>query len=311
MNSFTFSGHETFSLRISWLPKAVAALEQGARPFNDPREGMIIFGLGKNMVRSLHFWVIATGLVSTLDGRMELTDLAKQTLSREKGLDPFLEDIQTMWLLHWHLCQGWDEGREAVKMPFAWHYFSNLLTSDEISPSEAMEDFKNRPDAIGKQLSPVTLRQHLDIFIKTYVHSSSLSARATPEDALDSPLTSLNLIKKAGERRLPNGKREQVFRVNDSAHKSLSVETFRYCLHQWWNLHRESEHTATLREISLSAYSPGKCLKIPESAAYSMMQTLASQYPKEFQLRDSQSQRVITRKLVPKSNDLLKSIYAR
>jgi len=40
MLEFAYSGRETFSQRISWLPKAVAALERQQDPFSDPREGM-------------------------------------------------------------------------------------------------------------------------------------------------------------------------------------------------------------------------------------------------------------------------------
>ena len=40
MIDFSYTGHESFPLRISWLPKAVAALEAGIDPFTDPREGI-------------------------------------------------------------------------------------------------------------------------------------------------------------------------------------------------------------------------------------------------------------------------------
>ena len=53
---FSFSGHETFPLRVAWLPKAVIAVSHGKDPFSDPREGMRILGLGKNMVTALQCW---------------------------------------------------------------------------------------------------------------------------------------------------------------------------------------------------------------------------------------------------------------
>ena len=86
---FSFSGHETFSLRISWLPKAVAAIESQTEVFSDVRNGMAVLGLGKNMIKSLDFWVQACGLAQKGDGGFSLTPLARHTLSRETGADPY------------------------------------------------------------------------------------------------------------------------------------------------------------------------------------------------------------------------------
>lgn len=306
---FTFSGHETFALRITWLPKAVSAVELGEDPFSDPRKGMVMLGLGKNMVQSLQFWVVATGLVKKNEGTLCLTELAKQSLSRKSGKDPFLENTQTLWLLHWNLCRGWGEEKTRHRASFAWYYFSSLHAHGEISPSEALEIFDRESDRGGKKHSAVTLKQHLDIFLKTYVHSHSPAARATPEDALDSPLTSLSLIRPSGNRRLPSGKREILYQVNQSACKTLKPETFRYCLHHWWSKNKSSESTATLREVALSGQSPGRCFRMPETSVYEMVKLVVNQFPEEFELHDSQSQRVLTRKKSIGEKALLETIY--
>lgn len=307
---FTFSGHESFALRISWLPKAVSAVERGEDPFSDPRNGMVSLGLGKNMVRSLQFWVIATGLAVKGEGAYRLTDFAEHSLSRESGNDPFLENIQTLWLLHWNLCQGWGDDQTKHRTSYAWYYFSSVVHNhDELSPSEVLGAFDHVTDAGGKRLSPATLKQHLDIFLRTYVHSHSPAARATPEDALDSPLTSLSLIRSNGDRRLPNGKRETIYEINQSACKSLKPETFRYCLHNWWDKHKAAESSATLREIALNGQSPGKCFRMPEANIYEMVKQVVNRFPEEFELRDSQSQRVLTRKTSTGEKTLLKTIY--
>ncbi|MGB6219631.1 DUF4007 family protein, partial [Haloferula sp.] len=135
MIDFSYTGHESFPLRISWLPKAVAALEAGIDPFKDPRVGMTHLGLGKNMIQSLAYWVVVTGLAKKTAEGLEITNFAEQTLSRETGKDKFLENTQTLWLLHWNLCQGWKE-EERTRQPYAWYYFVNKLTDDELAPSE-------------------------------------------------------------------------------------------------------------------------------------------------------------------------------
>jgi hypothetical protein len=84
--TFVFSGHQSFALRISWLPKAFGALQAGEDPFSDPRRGMALLGLGKNMVESLAFWVEATGVVTRdKDHRLEPTEFGRLVLCRKDG----------------------------------------------------------------------------------------------------------------------------------------------------------------------------------------------------------------------------------
>src|SRR5688500_9392284 len=60
--SFSFTGHETFVFRHRWLTKAVAAV--GADPTIFNRDDAIVrLGVGKNMVRSIRHWGLATGVL--------------------------------------------------------------------------------------------------------------------------------------------------------------------------------------------------------------------------------------------------------
>lgn len=60
--AFRFGGHQSFALRIAWLPKAVAAIEAGVDPLSDPLVGVVELGLGKNMVEALRCWIDAFGV---------------------------------------------------------------------------------------------------------------------------------------------------------------------------------------------------------------------------------------------------------
>lgn len=310
MPEFAFSGHETFSLRISWLPKAVAALEQNENPFSDPREGMTTLGLGKNMVQSLAFWVLATGVATKTNVGYALTEFAKLVLSRKNdGFDPFLENNQTLWLLHWNLCQGWQEG-ERHRRPYAWHHFSNVLKDDEITAIDTVDHYQGAPVPSGRDLSTVTLRQHFEIFTRTYVEGETSGPRAIPEETLDSPLTTLRLVRESGYRKLPNGRRETVYRIMTGPKPSLSVRTFRYCLHQWWDRNHENEASLTVRQIAHDEDSPGRCFRLPETAIHKLLVDLAKEFPKEFEIVETRSQRTLKRdQKSPAATVLLKSIF--
>ncbi len=310
MIDFSYTGHESFPLRISWLPKAVAALESGFDPFSDPRVGMTRLGLGKNMVQSLAYWVVVTGLAEKTAEGLQLTNFAEQTLSRKTGNDPFLENTQTLWLLHWNLCQGWRE-EDRTRQPYAWFYFANKLTDDELAPSETIERYTSGPlsRSTGKELSYATLHQHFEIFVKTYVAGTAKGARSTPEDALDSPLTTLGLIKESGDRKMLNGKRETIYRVNNAAKPTISRETFRHCLHEWWNTNHPDDKTLTVRQITTEDNSPGRCFLLPETSVHEMLVTLSNSFSKEFQTSETRQQRTVSRLSKARPTTTLKAIY--
>ena len=101
----SFAGHETFAFCYSWLKKGVDLLKTDPETFR--REDAIVrLGVGKNMVRSIRHWCLATRVAEEEAGThsrcLRPTDLGNRLLSDE-GWDPFLEDDATLWLLHWKL----------------------------------------------------------------------------------------------------------------------------------------------------------------------------------------------------------------
>ena len=94
---YTFSGHESFPCKSLWLKKGYDFVVSG-NDFNSP-EAVIGLGVGKNMVASIRFWLKAFGI--TKDDK--LTPLGNYLFNEDKGKDKYLEDIATLWLLHFNL----------------------------------------------------------------------------------------------------------------------------------------------------------------------------------------------------------------
>ncbi|MBK7114004.1 MAG: DUF4007 family protein, partial [Flavobacteriales bacterium] len=61
-------------------------------------DAVAYLGVGKNMVTAIKFWMKAFGMASE-DGPSELST----RLLSDDGWDPYLEDIGSLWLLHYHL----------------------------------------------------------------------------------------------------------------------------------------------------------------------------------------------------------------
>ena len=61
-HTFSFSGHETFVFRYTWLKKAIDAVRVDPRVFGQDN-AIVTLGVGKNMVRSIRHWGLATGVL--------------------------------------------------------------------------------------------------------------------------------------------------------------------------------------------------------------------------------------------------------
>lgn len=252
---YRFSGHESFACRYAWLPKACAGLAENSRLFADEDAAMVELGLGKNMVRSLRFWVEATCLATPSDrGKaLELTEFAAAIFG-EDGFDPFLEDERTLWLLHWRLAS------KDVRPLFAWDVLVNRWQRPEFTRSEALRAFTRQSEALGYEHSQVTLAQHLDVFLHTYLPGRS----ANSEESLDGPLVELELLQPIGERQAETGRWETLYGFRKEVKPEISTILFDYCLMDYARRLGDADQTLTFRDIAVMPGSPGQVFKLPE-----------------------------------------------
>lgn len=287
--SFRFSGHETFAFRYAWLPKAYRLLQQDQSAFSDEDSAMIELGLGKNMVRALRFWVEVTDVARPGSGRgLELTDFAHEVFGPE-GFDPYLEDTRTLWLLHWNLSAR-SEGAL-----FAWCYLLNHWPFPELTRSEALAAFARESARLGHSHSAITLSQHLDAFLHTYLPGRS--GKVGIEDSLDGPLVDLSLLQPVGERQADGGRRETIYAFRREPKPDITPVLFDYCLADFWARFRDGEETLTLREVTLEPCSPGQVFKLPEDDVRSRLEAYAAPRAKRpFLYQPSAVQGLISRR---------------
>lgn len=97
---YSFSGHESFYCRSLWLKKGYDFIEAN-NDFNAP-DAVIKLGVGRNMVSSIRFWMRAFGMHNE-DG---LTSVAHYLFNNQNGRDLYVEDLGTLWLLHYLLVKS-------------------------------------------------------------------------------------------------------------------------------------------------------------------------------------------------------------
>ncbi|MDE2937383.1 MAG: DUF4007 family protein [Chloroflexota bacterium] len=252
-----FSGHESFVCRYAWLPKAYRAVVEDPSAFANVEKAMVTLGVGKNMVRSIRFWVEVMGAVASRSDRtLEPTHFGEAVFG-EGGFDPFLEDARTLWLLHWNLSS------QAENPLFAWNFLLYKWPYAELTRSEALAAFMRETGSLDRPHSSVTLAQHLDVFLRTYVAPESWTGNK--EESLDCPLAELELLQNVGDRRVDgSGRREPVYAFRREPKPEVTTGIFEYCLYDCWNRHHGPEGTITYRDVAISPGSIGQAFKLPE-----------------------------------------------
>ena len=295
---YRFTGHETFPCRYSWLPKAVTALQNKPDLFRDIDEAIVVLGVGKQMARAIRFWVEAAKVVEKQkNGDFEISTLGEKLLGKE-GFDPYLEDIQTLWLIHWNF------STHPGSPIFAWDFLMNRWQDPEIAPSRAVDAFKKEADSQGRQLSIVTLKQHFNIFLHTYVPTRGKKGNIL-EDNLDCPLTELDLIQQIGETVSDgDGKREPIYAFNRGLKPQISRQLFFYCLDDFWKTYYSKEKSLEFHEIASGRGSPGQIFKLPEQEIRDRLEEIADftdgamRFHESANLRQIQKQRDIEKNLL-------------
>ena len=305
-----FSGHETFPLRFGWLKKSYDAIErvtsngESDNPFAD-NKAIANFGVGKNMVASMQHWAEATGLIFN---NQKIKKEAKKGFSNtwlaealldDNGFDPYLENLATIWLLHWNLVS------KPTYTTWFWAFSHFTLGSFDreqllLSLSQLCAD-----EGWSKRASLPTLKRDVDCFVRTYC-SRPLKAGEPLDSSIDCPLAELNLL-------LPTGKRDG-FRFNFGDKPSLTDACLAYIVFDYWR-NVESGADAKVNSISLEALalapgSPGQCLLLDADALTQRLEKLEETTAGDFWLDPSAGLKQV-RKKSPLSDEKLKAMLAQ
>ena len=279
--AYRFSGHETFPCRYSWLPKAFAELTRNPELFANEELAMVRLGVGRNMVKAIRFWVQASGIAASGNRGLEPTEFGTQLLTEPEGFDPYLEDIRTLWLIHWKIASN---AREPL---FAWEFLLNRWQHPEITRSEVMSAFVQEAGRMERKLSLVTLEQHFDTFLHTYIPTRNAKGDVR-EDNLDSPLVELDLIRRIGEKRTEeNGRTESVYAFNRESKHAITPELFVFCVDDYWRSRFPNEETLSFRDLAVNVGSIGQLFKLPESDIRDRLQTIHTDSKGAFSYRES------------------------
>ena len=251
-----FSGHETFPLRYGWLKKAFDAVESAEGDVDNRSaftgdDAIARFGVGKNMVASIRHWANVTGIMDDRRGeqRMRITDLGK-LLFGDRGIDPYMENPATSWLVHWNLA-----GRsENTTWFWAFNHFPSLFFEREMLVQGIV---RLAEDQEWMRRSIATIKRDVACFVRTYV-PQPMTRKASYEDSLESPLTELGLIK-------PTGRRDG-FRFVRGPKPSLGSGVVCYAVTDFWQRTFGFANTLSFEALAHEPGSPGRAFLLDENS---------------------------------------------
>lgn len=259
---YVVGAHETFPFRTGWLKKGYDAVRQDGFAFGRD-DAVVRLGVGKNMVRSIRFWCLATQIVeaahSSGSKSLHTTQIGDKLLA-DDGWDPYLEDPASLWLIHWLL----------VTNPLrasAWWYIFAVYPDDEFTKPRIVDFLHAVVERQQQTISAVSIARDVDCFLRTYTPSVHL-AGSLPEATFDCPLAELELIRPANM--------EGVYRFRNGWKEGLPPQVVGYALLQFFRAYALHRRSLNLRECLYTPGSPGQVFRLDEDSLLANLNKLTS-----------------------------------
>lgn len=248
-----FSGHESFVCRYGWLRKAYDGVASSPSLFTNEEDAVVKLGVGINMVKSLEFWSRAFGVIQGRRDAYEPTRFGKRLLDPKRGKDPYLEDLGSLWLLHWKLATS---GANLA----AWNLVFQDLQEWHVTRSRLAEMLARRGRRTKGALAANTIKQHLDILLNTYTSPKANDVRAL-EETLGSPLQELGLIT-----RIHLDSSDEVIEIPMGSKSTLPTDVFLNAVVDHWAHNQPTSASMSLQEITFGHKSPGVIFRLDEGS---------------------------------------------
>jgi len=245
INKGSMGRHETFTPRYGWLKKGYEASKEEFDVFK-AKDAIERLGVGKNMVSSIKFWTQAFKLIEPVNGKMGPTQLGEAMLD-EEGWDPYLEDVASLWLLHWHL---FIPKLDAVNWSLAFNK-CNLFSFDNKLLSQVLKQASQKYSRLGS-MSDNTFNRDASCIIRMYAPES-----ADKVTEIECPFTQMGLLLRAEEKNL-------VY-FNTTEKRSLPPLIFAAACFSYMHNYFPGQRTITLQKLAYDFNSPGVAFKLPET----------------------------------------------
>jgi hypothetical protein len=292
-----FSGHESFPFRYPWLKKGFDAVCADGNVFLRD-DAITTLGVGKNMVRSIRHWCLTAGVLEENHRQAQETlrpSALGQFILADEGLDPYLEDPATLWLLHWQIASN--RARATT-----WYWVFNHFHEPEFTREVLASALTHWTRTLGgKPVADSSLKRDVEVFLRTYVPSRHKPGHIA-EDSLDCPLVELGLIAQPSD--------GHAYRFQRGFQSGLPDGILFYAVLRFWESHAPTANTLALHDLSRQPGSPGRLFKIDESSLAERLEGIERHTKGGVSYGETAGLRQLYRRRPIESQELLSAAYA-
>jgi hypothetical protein len=252
-----FANHQTFHPRFGWIKKGYDAVAADPNIFNES-SAPVELGVGKNMVEAIRFWSFATKVIARRQhpGRPRITvytptHIGRALLDNRVGIDPYLEDPATLWILHWLAIS------ERTVLP-VWRLVFNDFGALEFTDDELLQYCIDEIAATTwAQPKTSSVQKDVDCLLRMYSRRET-QGRQSLDDLLDSPFRELGLIRPSP------GRAKNTYRLMRGSKPTLPATAITYACLDYLARGVDGSRTVSLTRLSADPGSPGRIMKLTE-----------------------------------------------
>lgn len=181
-----FKKNESFYIREGWFEKAINVIcenrisNSNINVFSS-KNGTSKLGIGTNMVKSLKYWLQASGIIHASSSQTTLLEFGELIYK----WDRYCESDFTWFLIHYFLCTNQNE------CPI----FYNVFNSESMSfkKQDMIKYLYDYYVSEGSKVKKEYIEDDFTVFLKSYINDEIIE---NPEDNYVCPLSTLKLLRK-------------------------------------------------------------------------------------------------------------------
>ena len=262
-----FARHETFHPRHGWVKKGFEAVCRDPEIFLR-EDAPVALGVGKNMARAIRYWCHSVKVL--VDGpsrgrsKTSIPSVFGARLLGPSGLDPYLEEPGSLWLLHWALLRP-------PSTASSWDFAMFRYAKQEFSVSDlsaALVDFVKK-EYPNSRVAPSSLHKDASCLVRMYGHMPS--ERLT-EESIHCPFAELGLLRPV------EGTRMYEFRYGPKrglSHWLIVAAALDYAARIG-----SSRSTIAIGRLLRDAGAPGLAFRLTETDLYSAIERCSTESSK-------------------------------
>lgn len=184
-------GNESFNFREGWLRKGMRCVQQYPDLFFR-KDVMEQLGVGSKMVKSIRFWLQASGLCEERyvnGGRSREMVLTENFGKIVEQYDRYFDDIFTLFIIHYHIVSN-------RTLCIVWNIFFNYFLSDDFMKEDMIEmcsvELKKQMEE-NTSYSESLFADDCSSILKMYLNETEPEE---PEESLSCPLAELGLLQR-------------------------------------------------------------------------------------------------------------------